>query len=153
LPARYLLSFAAALLVSTAALGTDLQISDAWVRGTVPAQRASGAFMRITSPAGATLLGVSSPVAETVELHEMSMSDGMMRMRPITRLELPAGKAIELRPGGYHIMLMGLKQPLATGSSVPLTLRVEHNGKEESLAVEVPVRSLTATPGTPGASR
>lgn len=135
------------LCAASFAQAGDLQVKDAWVRGTVPAQRSSGAFMQITSPAGATLTGASSPVAEAVELHEMSMDGGTMRMRPLPRLPLPAGQSVELTPGGYHIMLLGLKQPLAAGTSVPLTLLFEQGGKPESLELQVPVRSLTSSAG------
>lgn len=125
----------------------DLQVKDAWVRGTVPAQRSTGAFMQLTSPAGATLTGASSPAAEAVELHEMSMDKGVMRMRPLPRLDLPSGQSVELKPGGYHLMLLGLKHPLAADGSVPLTLRFEQGGKQDSLELQLPVRSLTTPAG------
>ena len=136
------------LLCAATAQAGDLQVKDAWVRGTVPAQRSTGAFMQLTSPAGATLTGASSPVADAAELHEMSMDGGTMRMRPLPRLALPAGQSVELKPGGYHIMLLGLKQPLAADTSVPLTLRFEQGGKAENLEIQVPVRTLTTPAGS-----
>lgn len=135
------------LWAATVAQAGDLQVKDAWVRGTVPAQRATGAFMQITSPAGATLTGASSPLADSVELHEMSLDNGVMHMRPITRLALPAGQSVELKPGGYHLMLQGLKQALGAGANVPLTLRFEQGGKPENLDLQIPVRSLTTPAG------
>ncbi len=118
-------------------------VKDAWVRGTVPQQQASGAFMQITSAQGGRLVAVSTPVAGVAEIHEMKMDGGVMKMAPVTGLDLPAGKAVELKPGGYHLMLMGLKQQLKGGDTVPLTLTVEgQDGKKETLQLAVPVKAL-----------
>lgn len=122
-------------------------VKDPWVRGTVPAQKASGAFMQLISAAGGKLVGASSPVAGVVEIHEMALEGNVMRMRAVPTLELPAGKPVELKPGGYHVMLMDLKQQLKPGETVPLTLTVEgKDGKRETLEVQAPVKPL-ATPG------
>ncbi|MCX7176551.1 MAG: copper chaperone PCu(A)C [Proteobacteria bacterium] len=122
-------------------------VSGAWVRGTVAGQMATGAFMELKAGEDATLLGASSPVAGVVEVHEMTMDNGVMKMRALPRLSLPVGKAVALRPGSYHIMLMDLKQPLKKGDSVPLTLRVEGKDKKVStLEVKAEVRDLTAMP-------
>ena len=86
-----------------------VEVKDAWARGTVPAQKASGAFMEIRSNSPAQLLGAASPVASHVEIHNMKMEDGVMRMFAVKSVELPAGKPVKFAPGGYHIMLMGLK--------------------------------------------
>jgi periplasmic copper chaperone A len=135
--------FAAALLALAGTAFAQTTVKDAWVRGTVAQQKASGAFMHITSAKGGKLLEVSSPVAGVVEIHEMAMQGDMMRMRAVPALELPAGKAVELKPGGFHVMLMDLKQQLKPGDSVPLTLVVEgKDGKRETLQVKAPVRSL-----------
>ena len=134
---------AAALCGTFTAAHAATTVADAWVRGTVPQQQASGAFMRITSAEGGKLVGVSSPVAATVEVHEMKMDGGVMKMGAVPSLELPAGKAVELKPGGYHVMLMGLKQQLKAGDSVPLTLTVEGlGGKKQTLQVSAPVKAL-----------
>jgi hypothetical protein len=134
---------AAALLVLAGAAQAQTSIKDAWVRGTVAQQKASGAFMQITSAQGGKLLEVRSPVAGVAEIHEMSMQGDMMRMRAMPSLELPAGKPVELKPGGYHLMLMDLKQQLKPGDSVPLTLVVEgKDGKRETLQIKAPVRAL-----------
>ncbi|MGM9487139.1 copper chaperone PCu(A)C [Ideonella sp. YS5] len=129
-----------------AALGTAhaaTTVADAWARGTVPQQQASGAFMRITSAEGGKLVGVSSPVAATVEVHEMKMDGGVMKMGAVPSLDLPAGQAVELKPGGYHVMLMGLKQQLKAGDKVPLTLTIEgKGGQKETLQVTAPVKAL-----------
>ena len=136
-----------ALLLALAPLSTLAQVTvaDVWVRGTVAGQKATGAFMKLTSATDAILVGASSPVAAVVEIHEMAHEGGMMRMRAIGELKLPAGKAVELRPGGYHVMLMDLKQPLKEGDTVPVTLTFrDAGGKKTSLDVAAPVRALTA---------
>ena len=138
-------------LSATATIAADVEIKDAWVRGTVTGQQATGAFLEITSKAGAVLVGASSPAAAVTEIHEMKMDGGVMKMRPIARLELPAGQTVQLAPGGYHVMLMKLKQPLKTGDSVPLTLQVEGQDKTvEAIPLHATVRDLTA--GTAAAS-
>ena len=120
-------------------------VQEPWVRGTVPQQKASGAFMQITSAQGGKLVSVASPVAGVVEVHEMAMEGTTMRMRAVPSLELPAGAAVELKPGGYHVMLMDLKQQLKAGDTVPLTLVIEgKDGKRETMKVQAPVRPLGA---------
>ena len=134
---------AAALCALAGSVWAQTTVKDAWVRGTVAQQKASGAFMQITSTSGGKLLEVSSPVAGVAEIHEMAMQGDMMRMRAVPALELPAGKAVELKPGGYHLMLMDLKQQLKAGDSVPLTLVVEgKDGKRETLNIKAAVRAL-----------
>jgi hypothetical protein len=120
-------------------------VTDPWVRGTVPQQKATGAFMQITSTQGGRLLSAASPVAGVVEVHEMKMDGSVMKMGAIPSLDLPAGKNVELKPGGYHVMLMDLKKELKAGDTVPLTLVVEgKDGKKESLEIKAPVRALGA---------
>lgn len=137
---------AAALLAGALAAQAQTTVKDAWVRGTVPQQKATGAFLQIQSAQGGRLLSASSPAAGVVELHEMAMEGSTMRMRALPNgLELPAGKTVELRPGGVHVMLMDLKAPLKTGEQVALTLVVEgKDGKKETLAVTAPVKALAA---------
>jgi copper(I)-binding protein len=131
---------------SASVLAADVEIKNPWVRGTVSGQQATGAFMEITSKSGATLVGASSPSAGVSELHEMKMDGGVMRMRAIPRLDLPAGKPVALGPGGYHVMLIQLKQPLKKGDRVALTLQIEgKDRKVEAVQVEAEVRDLTAT--------
>ena len=116
-----------------------------WVRGTVPAQKATGAFMQLSSKAGVTLVGVASPAASVVELHEMVMDNNMMKMRALPRLDVQAGKLVELKPGSYHVMLIDLKKPLAKGEIVPITLKVEGKDKKvELVEVKAEVRDLAA---------
>lgn len=118
-------------------------VKDAWVRGTVAQQKATGAFMQIMSTQGGKLVSVASPAAGTVEIHQMSMQGDMMKMSAVPSVDLPAGKAVELKPGGYHVMLMDLKQQAKPGESIALTLVIEgKDGKRETLAVNAPVKAL-----------
>lgn len=143
-PLALLLCLAGLLALAWPA-AAQTQVSDAWVRGTIAQQTASGAFMQIKSPKGGKLVGVSSPIAGMVELHSMSIEGNMMRMQPIASVDLPAGRAVELKPGGMHVMLMGLKGPLKAGDSVPLTLTIEGTGgQRETLQVQAKVRALGA---------
>jgi copper(I)-binding protein len=139
-----MLRLAASLLALCCSLpaAAQVEVKEPWVRGTVAQQKATGLFARITSAAGGRLVAASSPVAGTVEIHEMSMDGNVMRMRPVAGVDLPAGKTVELKPGGYHLMLLDLKQPLNAGDTVPVTLVVEAGGKRENLELKVPVRSL-----------
>jgi periplasmic copper chaperone A len=136
----------ALLAVSASAWAqATVKVEDAWVRGTVATQKATGAFMRITVDKNARLVGASSPVAGIAEVHEMSMQGDVMKMRQVEGIDLPAGKAVELKPGGYHVMLMDLKGPVKAGDMVPLTLEFEDAGKLRfTQVVQVPVRALGA---------
>jgi copper(I)-binding protein len=135
----------AALALGADAALAQTTVKDAWVRGTVPQQQATGAFMQITSARGGRLLSVASPLAAVVEIHEMAMSGDVMKMHAVPGIDLPAGKAVELKPGGYHVMMLGLKQTLKAGDKVPLTLVIEaKGGKRETLTLNVPVKPLGA---------
>ena len=134
-------------LTASAWAQTTVKVEDAWVRGTVASQKATGAFMRLTSAADARLVSATSPVAEVVEIHEMAMENDIMKMRQIPGLALPAGKATELKPGGFHIMLMGLKGQVKGGDTVPLTLTFEGADKKPfTQEVSAPVKALGAMP-------
>lgn len=137
---------AAAVVAFVPALAlAQVAVSDAWVRGTVEGQRATGAFMKLAPATDQKLVAAASPVAKIVEIHEMSMDGGVMKMRAIPKLDLPAGRATELKPGGYHVMLMALTRPLAEGETVPITLTLEDAaGKRQSIEVKASVRPLTA---------
>jgi hypothetical protein len=135
----------AALLAVTASAWAQTTVKDPWVRATVPQQKASGMFAQITSPAGGKLVSASSPVAGIVEIHEMKMEGDTMRMRAIDALDLPAGKSVELKPGGHHVMLIDLKQQLKAGESVPVTLVIQNaTGQRETVEIKAPVRPLNA---------
>ncbi|EJL83255.1 hypothetical protein PMI15_02730 [Polaromonas sp. CF318] len=146
--AALLLSFA---LGGSAALaqGAAVKIDGAWARATVQGQKGTGAFMSLTASEATRLVGVSSPVAGVAEVHEMKMDGDVMKMRALPSLELPAGKKVEFKPGGYHVMLMDLKAPLAKDSTVPLTLLFKDaKGVESKLELKLPV--ATAAPGAAG---
>jgi hypothetical protein len=137
-------------LCASAAFAADLEVANPWVRGTVAAQKATGAFMQLSSKGGVSLVGVESPAANIVELHEMAMADNVMKMRAMPRLEVKPGQPLELKPGSYHVMLIDLKKPLAKGEIVPITLKVEGKDKKvESVEVKAEVRDLTAAAPAP----
>lgn len=131
-----------------AAWAQAVEVQGAWTRATVQGQKATGAFMKLTAKDGAKLVGVSSPVAGIAEVHEMKMEGDVMKMRAVQGgLDLPAGKAVELKPGGYHVMLMDLKTPLLKDTTVPLTLVFKDaKGAETKTEIKVPV-STTAPAG------
>jgi copper(I)-binding protein len=147
---RYLVPMLA-LLLATTAHAQNLNVQNAWVRATVQGQKATGAFMQITAPAASTLVSVSTPVAGVAEVHEMQMDGEVMRMRPLAKgLELPAGKAVQLKPGGYHLMLMDLKLPLQRDTTIPITLTLrDSKGVQSTQDLRVPV--LSAAPAGQGA--
>jgi periplasmic copper chaperone A len=130
-------------LTATAWAQTTVKVEDAWVRGTVATQKATGAFMRLTPSANARLVEAKSPVAGVVEIHEMAMENDIMKMRQVPGLDLAAGRTTELKPGGYHVMLMDLKQPLKGGEQVPITLVFEDEAKKRfTQDVKAPVTAL-----------
>ena len=100
------------LAVSSSLCFAQVSVKDAWVRATVPHQKATGAFLQLTAVRDSRLVAVRSPVAGSTELHEMSMANNVMKMRAVDAVELPAGKAVGLKPGEYHIMLLGVKAPV-----------------------------------------
>jgi copper(I)-binding protein len=129
---------------------SEVVVSDAWVRGTVPQQKTTGAYMQLKSASDARVVEVRSPVAGTAEIHQVLVVDGRMTMRPAGPLELPAGKLVELKPGGFHIMLMELKQPLKEGDSVAISIVFENADRTRgTVDVNAVVRPLTARVPTP----
>jgi copper(I)-binding protein len=142
---RILLPLALALLCSVTAAAHDyklgaLEIAQPWARATPPSAPAGGGFLKITNT-GTTpdrLISASSPAAELVQVHEMKMDGNVMRMREVEKgLEIPASGSVTLAPGGFHLMMMGLKGPLKQGTSVLLTLVFEKAGRiDVELAVE-----------------
>lgn len=132
----------------------EIRITDQWARASSALAAAGAAYMTIQNTGSATdaLIGASSPAAKTVEVHETVVIDspapsdgavgmespmpsasvgtggGMMGMQPVARLEIPAGGSVELKPGGYHIMLIGLNQELKRGDTIEITLKFEKAG-------------------------
>ncbi len=126
---------------SVLAGAADLRVHDAWARATLPGQKVAGVFMTLTSTSGARLVGVESQAARVAEIHEMRHEDGVMKMRQREALDLPPGEAVKLAPGGYHVMLMDIRQPLAAGQEVTLTLVLEQGGSRHSVQVIAPVKA------------
>lgn len=144
-------ALATTLLLAASAGHAQVTVNNPWVRATVPQQQATGAFMQISTPKDSRLVAVRSPLTPTAELHEMTMQDNVMRMRQVPGIALPAGKGAELKPGGYHVMLMGLKQQVKEGETVALTLVFEgKDGQRETVEVKAPVRALNAAAGSHG---
>ena len=126
--------------IGSASAWAQVKVDNAWARATVQGQKATGAFMKLTAPQAAQLVAVSTPVAGVAEIHEMKMDGGVMKMRAMPALELPANQTVELKPGGYHLMLMDLKTPLAKDSNLALTLTFrDAKGVESRQQVNVPV--------------
>lgn len=139
------LILASLLALSATAALAQVEVKDPWVRATVAQQHVTGAFMQLNAKQDARLVEVRSPAAGTVEIHEMSMENHVMKMRAVTGVDLPAGKAVDLKPGGYHIMLMNLKQQIKDGDLVPVTLVVEgRDKKRQSIELQVPARPLNS---------
>ena len=130
----------AACAVSLPSWAANISVTDAWARATMPGQQVSGAYMQIQSDADARLVGVSSPAVARVEVHEMKMDGDVMRMRELKSINLPKGKTVSLEPGGFHLMLMKLKKPIAAGDMIPLTLVVESGGKQQTVEVKAEAR-------------
>lgn len=134
---------AALALAAGVAHAQAVDVREAWVRATVPGQKSSGAFMKLTAKEGTRLVGADSALAGITEVHEMKMEGDVMKMRAVSALELPAGKTVELKPGGFHVMLMDLKTPLKSNSTLPLTLLFQDaKGVESKVEVQLPVRSM-----------
>ena len=100
----------------------EVTISDAWVRATAPGQKVGAAYMTLQSPLATKLVYAETKSADEVEIHSMSMTNGIMKMRKLDVLDLQPNKPEKLAPGGFHLMLFGLKAPLKAGDKVTLTL-------------------------------
>ena len=143
-PITRAVQFAPLVALLAAAPGwAQVTVKDPWVRATVPQQKSSGAFMQLSTPTDARLVEVKSPVAKVVEIHEMKMAGDVMKMNAVDGVALPAGKPVELKPGGYHVMLMDLKAALPKDSTVPLTLLFKDaKGVEGKLELKLPVAAM-----------
>lgn len=149
---RTLSALVLAAAVALPAWAQSVEVQGAWARATVQGQKATGAFMTLVSKEGGRLVGVASPVAGVAEVHEMAMEGDVMKMRAVAGVDLPAGKAVELKPGGYHVMLMDLKLPLQKDTTIPLTLTFKNEkGQESKSELKVPVMQMA--PGGMGAHK
>jgi periplasmic copper chaperone A len=138
---KIVVAIAACLLFSGAALAQSgsLQITDVWARATVAKAANGAAYLTVESQTADRLTGASTPVAEHAELHHMTMEGNVMRMRQVAAIDVPAGKPVTLKPGAFHIMLLGLKHPLHKGDKFPLALTFDKAGTRQ---VEVIVESI-----------
>ena len=132
------------LLLAFPLLGNaEVVAKDAWVRGTVPAQKTSAGYVTLTSTEDVKIVGASSPVARRAEIHASMMMGGVNHMHSVDAIALPAGKPVELKPGGQHVMLMELNRQLKQGESVPIVFTVEgKDGKRTQVEVKAQVRPL-----------
>jgi len=145
---------AAACLMPAPAASAQVTVTDPWVRGTVTGQKATGAFMQLKSATDVALVAAASPVAKIAEVHQMKMEGGMMKMNAVDRLALPAGEPVDLKPGGYHVMLMDLVKPLNDGDTVPLLLTFQDRaGKKQTVEVKALVKPLAAGATAPGSKQ
>ncbi|MFZ5556115.1 MAG: copper chaperone PCu(A)C [Pseudomonadota bacterium] len=141
------LSFLALAAVAGAAQA-DAAVQNPWSRATPPTAKNGAAYLVLKAGAGGDrLVSATAPVSERVELHTHIMDGGVARMRPVPAIDVPANGTVELKPGGLHMMLIGLKAPLREGASFPLTLNFEKQG---AVTVEVPVKALGAMGGMEG---
>lgn len=136
------LIFSLTLLSSCGKPSPSVQISDSWVRATEDGQDVGAAYMTLTSNTDTTLTSVESSVSDSIEIHSMTMDNGVMKMRMLDELALKAGKPTELAPGGYHLMLFDLKKALKAGEEVSFTLHFKDaQGKETVLNVNSPIKA------------
>lgn len=135
--------------IGPAAGAQPVAVKDAWVRAPAPGQKVAGAYMVLTGRIKAALVSVASPVAARGELHSTVLEGGVMKMRPVARVELAAGQAVRLEPGGLHVMLIELKRPLKAGERVPLTLTVQRADFSRAVfTVQAEVRDAAGPPGS-----
>ncbi len=141
---RYAIAIAA-LLSAAQVVAEEVAVNAAWARATAPGQGSAAVYLRITSQQQASIVAVSSPAADSAEMHSMTHDNGMMKMRKLEALPLPAKQEVVLGSGGNHLMLTGLKQPLKAGSSVPLTLTVQFaDQRRVKVTVQAEIKPLTA---------
>ena len=131
------------LLSSEIGLTGAVEVSDAWARATMPGQAVAGVYFHVKSALKARLVGVKTSSAKTAEIHSMAQEDGVMKMRKLDFLDLPAGEAVVLKPGGNHVMLFDIRKPLKAGERIKLTLIIEQDGKKTNVPVNAEVRALT----------
>ncbi len=142
--------FAVLFGLSFAAQAADVKVVHAWTRATAPGQDSAMVQAVITSKHAAELVGVSCDCAHTAELHSMVHEGGMMKMRQVESIALPAGEAVDLGKAGYHLMLMGLKHQIKEGKKIKLTLTVRYeNGKTHTVKFNAPAKALNASASKP----
>ena len=145
---------AAAALVAPlyVAAAEGVKVANAWVRAPVAGQKTAAAYLDLTSDRNLALVAAGSPAAGRVEMHSMTMDGGVMRMRALPRVDLPAGQTVRLAPGGTHLMLLELKQPLKPGDKLPLILSLQPSEPAGTSLTTVTVEAEIRAAGTPSHS-
>lgn len=134
------------LLMATGAALAQVSVKEPWVRATVAQQKATGAFMQISSTEPVRLVEAKSTAARIVEIHEMRMEGDRMMMKATDALDIVPGRTLELKPGSYHIMLIDVLKPVNAGDKLPLTLVIEgRDGKRSAVEVSAEARAMNAT--------
>jgi len=137
------------LAMLSAPVLADVTVKDSWVRATASYQKSSVAFMQIISSNDARLVKADSPVAKTVEIHEMVLKNNVMKMQAVTAIDLPAGKPVELKPDGYMVMLTGLKQQIKEGDTIPISIVIESKNKKRE-TITISARAMTMEAASAG---
>jgi copper(I)-binding protein len=136
----FVLAMVASMLIGCSKQAPEINITDNWVRATAEGQDVGAAYMTITSASDKSLIKVESSVTDSVEIHSMSMENGVMKMRMLEQLDLKANTPNKLAPGGFHLMLFDLKKPLEAGQNVSFTLHFKNQaGKESLVKVSSPI--------------
>ena len=134
--------FIASILISACSKQDSIEIKNQWARASNDGQDVSAAYMTIVSNEDTSLIAIDSDVADVIEIHSMSMENGVMKMRMLDTLDLIAGKPTELIPGGFHLMLFDLKKPLAAGKEAHFTLHFKNKaGQEKTISVTSPIKA------------
>jgi copper(I)-binding protein len=131
----------------TSGAAEAVKVANAWVRAPVPGQPTAAAYLDLTSDRNLAVVAAGSPAAGRVEMHSMTVDGGIMRMRALPRIDLPAGKTVKLSPGGTHLMLLDLKRPMKAGDTVPLVLSLQPTGAGQSSLTTVTVQAEVRAPG------
>jgi len=134
-----------AMFFAAQSYASEITVTDAWARETAPGQENGSVGLLITSQNDARLISVETTAAASAEIHTMTMDNGVMKMRQLENLPLPARQAVSLGPGGDHLMLFGIKQPLKAGGKVPLSLTVQFADKRiEKIKINALIKPLTS---------
>jgi copper(I)-binding protein len=142
---RLVSALAALVICASAATAAEVRVENAWARSPAPGQKTASAYVELTSASDAALVAAASPLAGRVELHSMTLDGGVMRMRSLPRIDLPAGKTVKLAPNGLHLMVFDLKNPLKPGDKLPLVLTIQRPGSPATtLNIEAEVRTAAA---------
>lgn len=135
-----------ASMMASVALADAVRVDGAWARATAPGAPTGAVFMNLTADADMKLVAAESPAAKVVELHTMKVDNGVMIMRPVAEIVLPKGKTVALKPGGLHVMLIGLKAPLKGGEKTALTLKMrDSKGTEHNVVVHAEIKAMEDT--------